>query len=138
MARLTFDQSLRCRRAIANKIGGEILSNLGGDRSGPIADAVDDDIGQARQRHFRRIDDVALRVPFRRYRLGQGERRRGKDAAGRRAHRLVVEPHGKALASGRCAGLAVEAAPQDRPRGAAHRLHGMLGRGFLERVAHRP
>ena len=25
MARLTFDQSLRCRRAIANKIGGEIL-----------------------------------------------------------------------------------------------------------------
>ena len=127
MTRLPRGQAGRRTRPIANKIRGEIFFHFGGDRSRPVVDAIDDRIGQPRQRHARGIDVLALRIPFRSDRLRERRRGRREHAAGRRAHRLVVEPHGKTVTRTHRRGFVVETLAQRRPNGAARSLHGVFG-----------
>ena len=103
----------------------------------PVADAIDDRIGEPRQRHPRRIDQSLLRVPFGGERLGQRSGRRGEDAAPRGAHRFAVELHGMTAGHGRGRRPGVETPPQRRPHGAAHRLSGAVGSVTIVPVGHR-
>ena len=89
-AGLPCNKPLRSFGAIAQEIGGEKLRA----RRRPLRpdrDAVDDGVGEPRQRHPRRVDDVALRLPFGRERLRQRARGRGERAARGRPHRTAVE-----------------------------------------------
>ena len=94
MLRLALDQPVRAAGAIADQIGAEELGDLGLHRVGRIGDAVDDGIGEPRERHRRRIDELALRLPFVRQRLRQRLRGRRQRPARRRPHRPAVEQHG--------------------------------------------
>ena len=139
MPRLALAQPLRRSGAIEQQIGREIFLDFGRDRAGRIGHAVDDRIGQPRQRHLRRIDHLPLRLPFRGNRLRKRQRRRGEQPARRRAHRLVVErsPHSRRRPPAAVA-MRIETPPQRRPRAAARRRHRIVGVwDGLEQIAHR-
>ena len=83
----------------------------------------------------RRIDHLALRLPFGGDRLRQRKRRRGKHPAGRRAHRLAVEGHGIAFGRSRHFGCVIETL---RRAGRAPRRAAVMGfpGSVFEQVAH--
>jgi len=134
--RLALDKPAWRPHAVTDKIGGEIFCHLLHDRSRTLAHAIDDRIGQSRQRHLGRIDHVALLVPFCGNRFRQGEHRRRQKTARRRAHRLVVEPDGVAAAFRSRRSPLIETLAQDRPRGAACSLHWVVLCGIFEQFAH--
>ena len=137
--------ALRTFGAIEHQIGGEILSDFRRDRRGRIGDAVDDGVGEPRERHVRRIDDLALRLPFRGQRLGQRARGRGQRAARRRPHRTAVEQDAVTALAVRDLGLlrrsagavaaACRAAPLGRDRAAHWRKYLRRDRAWSTWVA---
>ena len=89
--RLFFDETGRRIGAIAQQVCAEIFRNLLGNRSWHIANCVNRRIGQSRERHVRRINQLFLCVPFRRNRMCERTRGRGERITRRRLHRLAVE-----------------------------------------------
>ena len=112
--RLTLAQFLRTGRAVEQKIRREIFFDLRFDRPRRVGDAVDDGVGEPRQRHIGRIDLVALRLPFRGDRLRQLKRRRRERPPRRRAYGLIVEIDGMALGAACGARVLVKAPPERR------------------------
>ena len=136
------DQAIGLRRAIEQHVGAEIVLDLGGDRRGRRRHAVDDRVGEPRERHGRRIDHLLLRAPFGGDRLRE-RLRPARPAACARA----CAPRGRRAAPGsrpRCVlagrGLLVEPRAQLRAHVAPRRLHRierLVGENVLENVAHR-
>jgi hypothetical protein len=127
--------------AIDQKIGAEKFLDFGRDRLRLPLHAVNDRIGEPGERHARRIDHVALRLPFGGDRFGKRPRRRGEWLARRRAHRPAVEQDRKFIRPLAHMGALIEARPQLRPGGAPRRLRGIEHLRFknvLEDVAHEP
>ncbi len=88
--RLALDQAGRRLGAVEQQIAAEIVFDLGGDRLRPLGHRIDHRIGQPRQRHARRIDDLGLRIPFAR-RVASASPRAGA-ASGRRAGVWICLP----------------------------------------------
>ena len=124
------------RRPVEQQVGFKIFGNLGGDRPLLIGDAVDDRIGEPRERHFAWLDLVALGVPFGRDRLRQHRVRRRQDTPRGRADGLAVELHAVTFRHRGDPGLGVEPGPQRLAHGAPCRFHGTSG-PIIEQVAHR-
>ena len=117
----------------------KIFLDLGGDRSGRGHHAIDDRIGEACERHRRRIDLVALGIPFRGQRLSQLARRRGQRPPRGRPHRPAVEQHREAFRPFADRHRPVEPRPELRahvsPRGLA-RVERLVLENLLENVPH--
>jgi len=136
---LSGDEPFGSFGAVAHEIGGEIFLRFRGHRGRRIGDAVEDRIGQAGERHFRRVDDVALRLPFGGERRGQRAGGRGQRPARRCLHRAAVEQDAEAALAFRNLGPPIEPPAQLRPHGAPRRLgrvERLLGENLLEQVAH--
>ena len=121
--------------AIEQEVGAEICDDLLGDRVLRRADAVDDGIGQPGERHARRVDHVALRLPLGRERLGE---RSASARPARRAPACAPACRRAAIAPPQPR-RAEEAPPQLRPQAAARRLGGierLMGEDLFEHVAH--
>src|SRR5262249_928751 len=138
--RLTGNQFFRALSAIEDEIGSEIFLDFRRNRLRGVGDAVDDRIGEARQRHGGWADGLALRAAFCGQGFGKRKRRRGKRSARRCLHRPSIERETEAPLAFRNADLLVKAAPQLRARAAARRLgwiERLVAEQLLENVAHR-
>src|SRR5437764_5976186 len=91
--------------------------------------AVDNGIGEPRERHLRWIDDVLLCLPLRGKSLGQGAPRRGKDRPCGRAHLAAIERDAELVGGMLDRGARIKTAAQLRP----HPTPGCRGR--VERSA---
>ena len=98
---LALDQLDRVRGAIAQEIGAGIAGRLLDRRLAQAGHAVLRGAGEAGQRHLVRLDDLALRLPFARQRLGERGRGQSERLPGRRAQRAAVEQHAVGGARGR-------------------------------------
>ena len=125
----------RTRRPVKQQVGLKIFGDLRGDRRRLIGDAVDDRIGEPRERHFGRLDKVALSVPLGREGFRQRRIRRRQHTARGRADGLAVELHAVTFRHRDNRNLGVEPAPQRLADGAPRRLRGVIG-PILERFAH--
>jgi hypothetical protein len=133
------DQAGGAGSTIEHEIAGEIPFDLVRHDRRHVGHTIDDGIGEPRERHFCRIDDVALGVPFGGQRLRQHALRRRQRAARRGLHRPPVKNDAEPPVGVLHLGPLVEPAPQLRPHGAPRRLHRIERRVFenvLEQVAH--
>ena len=96
------------------------ILDLVGNRPRRVAHRIDDGVGQPCQRHARRMDHVALRIPFAGDCFGKFVCRRVQRAPRRRFNRFPVEQDRTALTDMR--GF-VEPLAQIRPQGVAHRFN---------------
>ena len=103
-----------------HQIGSQIFLDLVGNGPWRVAHRIDNGVGQPCQRHARRIDDVALRIPFARDCFGKFACRRIQYAPRRRLNRFPVEQDRTALTDMR--GF-VEPLAQIRPPAAPHRFN---------------
>ena len=83
-------QRLRMAGAIEQQIGLEIFRHVLGHGLDPVDHRIDDAVGKPRHRHGQGIDELLLRLPFRRDRVGDLPDRhhhlRGRKACGSACH----------------------------------------------------
>ena len=91
MLGLERDQSLRPFGAIAEKVAAGVFQDVVDDRGLVALHAVDDAIGEPRERHGLRIDARALPAPFLGDRFRQRRVRQEEGRFAWRAHLLAVE-----------------------------------------------
>ena len=85
------DQPCRAIGAVEQQIGAEVLDDVRRHLVAPFGNAVDDAVGEPRQRHARRIDGLGLRVPFPPQRIGNRRPGRASTRPRGRPHRLAVQ-----------------------------------------------
>src|SRR5262249_11162241 len=101
--------------------------------------AVDDGVGEPRQRHPGGIYDVVLRLPLRGERLGQGVGGSRERTASGRLHRAAIESNPEVPVPTLDLDPFREATAQLRPHGAARDLRGierLVAKNAIEQVAH--
>ena len=136
---LPSDQPGGSAGAVAHEIAGEVALHVRRHRRGYAGNAVDDRVGEPRERHPGRIDEVALRLPFGRQRLRQRARGRRQHAPRGSPHRPAVEQDAELALPALDRGVLVEPPPQLRPHRALRRLgriERLAGENLLEQIAH--
>ena len=84
-------QRLRVLGAIKQQFRAEVFRDVVDDRIGPVDHSLGDAVGEPRQRHGQRIDDVGLRVPFGGNAIGNLRGRCQQCTARRRAYRFAIK-----------------------------------------------
>ena len=126
---------------VDQQVGGEIFADFGRDRRRRRPHAVEDRVREAGERHARRIDVLALRLPFVRNRLGKRACRDGERMPRRRFYRPAVEQEPELALGFPDPGRSIEPPRQLRPPRPARGFHGvdrLAAEEIVEDVAHGP